>query len=1581
MSLYDALSTIYDGVNKNPQDMLLLTLTYLKNISPKQNSDRSIVLARLLDYVTKIEGDEDSQDPAWLTKLLERGHVKSMKPERWDSSRISSVRDRPKIPNAPSLSPFTSQRNKGRRNNNNNTKHKNRKFKSKNPRLLRHKLVPSKLNGNRTIAQKHVVDSPNSPEENGNILLKNKVHKLSIAHLEISKAMSRQTIISAVVDSCQTVFDPVDFVSLYVKTGKTFQSRLPHEKKPIIIKNTKIGIFGQVVKTKRVINLTADIAKLSEHYDSAIDSFQRKPCHILYIPVLLDGSGFFGIIKICKHASKKPFTRSQVEQAICIAKQTAVSLENERIALGSLALSSIVNEISSSLDIADTTLKLCKAAKRYLKCDSAMIFIKDIEKDELSFNLSQHSVTVPIDESSFVGSTAINKTMLNIVKKAQHDIRLNSKVEQLQMFNSTNVMCFPMLDNRSGRVVGVLRVANKEEKHIFTRKDQVLLNGLAQTAMVVLSNARIHDSAVADRVKTDSLLRVAKSLNEQEDLLALIGSIQKEAKTLLECDRISVFLNDSVTGELFTVAINDDGTPFEIRFRSDIGLAGYSFTNSKMINIEDAWEDARFNNAFDKQTGYRTKSVLVVHIVNHVGKNIGVVQCINKKTEETFTKMDELLSDAFASQCAVAIENLRNSERLADLQEYFSQHEASAYDIYFEIDMSRNIVDVSRDAQSVKLFEEENLNLIIGKRIDQWLGKRNKALIEIMLKAFKKPNNVFLKETTFIVPGSNGQTLILDMNIIPVIHKYEKGDRVNEVRRNYVDNISISGHTELFPHQNIGSYLIYCSNMRVKQSSGTIEHVTKYANENEDFEKDITPMLSISLNCSPSLRQKAIVAIVSEIHAGKGFIHHVENNTIVAIFGTPHSTNKDIMNVVDVGRKIVALMEMMQETMHNQELNIDGEDNQKESEKEENNNTDSADIFLSVHVGVTSAKIKIWNRWSDHCRYEAYPVSIAKSHWITEQCYYLGSKFLVDVDIAMHLPTRVVTRKVGTVVWAGDAVDIKSFHHLTPFEQQRAALVYLEKKDMLDMHLMSCEMYEILSEKDLKETTWLRLFDKGMMAFRSQQWSRAIQFFNEVLRAKNDDMTARVYKHISAKLLRTHVSFEGNSWNGIWQSGCERFLLQYYGAEIDREVWNEKVLSYADIEPQEDYEGADVKTEREKYLERQRQNDAKSKRDRDRDRRAAKKEKNRAVAKAAVQRKPAVTMEIDVFAEQEDEVEKQNNNAMEENEEKKKVEKTKEEEQEKVAAVVVVDESQKNLNDGIDWVVERMWKRYSKSTDMDSGKLKVLLETFTNEEGISTDICDELIKSIDGNNNGKIKQTALIKFVHDGLNLSKADRASYTASGDGIDVMLLKFFDSVKEKIIVYHYILEKWPVFDVDNVGYLTPFQTKLFIEMESRNEISKNDCQVFINSIDENQDNQIDQNELIEFILHGLNLNNFQRETYASRGGSQKQVIAFFDAFRVRAGVIPVIPLRDIKDIQDDKLLLAFFNILDTDKSGTISKKELLRAMRKTKIFEGIAKKHNKLRPLLNGKTYLNTFKNINKSGTNEITYEELKEFVSAL
>ena len=132
MSLYDALSTVYDGVNKNPQNMLLLALTFLARVSPGKNSDRSIVLARLMDYVASIECQ--GSDPAWLIKLLERTHEREVKSSRWNSSRISTVRDRPRIPVAPSLSPFSQKQRRGKPRRNQIKGLKSKFIKDPNPR-------------------------------------------------------------------------------------------------------------------------------------------------------------------------------------------------------------------------------------------------------------------------------------------------------------------------------------------------------------------------------------------------------------------------------------------------------------------------------------------------------------------------------------------------------------------------------------------------------------------------------------------------------------------------------------------------------------------------------------------------------------------------------------------------------------------------------------------------------------------------------------------------------------------------------------------------------------------------------------------------------------------------------------------------------------------------------------------------------------------------------------------------------------------------------------------------------------------------------------------------------------------------------------------------------------------------------------------------------------------------------------------------------------------------------------------------------------------------------------------------------
>ena len=51
--------------------------------------------------------------------------------------------------------------------------------------------------------------------------------------------------------------------------------------------------------------------------------------------------------------------------------------------------------------------------------------------------------------------------------------------------------------------------------------------------------------------------------------------------------------------------------------------------------------------------------MLAAPLKNHLGRTIGVIQVLNKKTEEEFTDVDEAILSALSTQAAVAIDNAR----------------------------------------------------------------------------------------------------------------------------------------------------------------------------------------------------------------------------------------------------------------------------------------------------------------------------------------------------------------------------------------------------------------------------------------------------------------------------------------------------------------------------------------------------------------------------------------------------------------------------------------------------------------------------------------------------------------------------------------------------------------------------------------------------------------------------------------------------------------------------------------------------------------------------------------------------------
>ncbi|GMI35058.1 hypothetical protein TeGR_g12913 [Tetraparma gracilis] len=178
----------------------------------------------------------------------------------------------------------------------------------------------------------------------------------------------------------------------------------------------------------------------------------------------------------------------------------------------------------------------------------------------------------------------------------------------------------------------------------------------------------------------NSAQRAAKA----DDGLARIGAkVMREFKEECVCDRSSLMFFDSINSEMFFYS-------HEQRFKFDMskGIAGYVAMTGEVVNVPDAYADSRFNQDMDKQTGFKTKSILCAPIKSRSQDGVvAVIQMLNKRSSDgehaEFTEADENV----IRNCAFKV-----SEAL-DLQ-YQTLVNA-------QIDMERISLDGARNAKPV----------------------------------------------------------------------------------------------------------------------------------------------------------------------------------------------------------------------------------------------------------------------------------------------------------------------------------------------------------------------------------------------------------------------------------------------------------------------------------------------------------------------------------------------------------------------------------------------------------------------------------------------------------------------------------------------------------------------------------------------------------------------------------------------------------------------------------------------------------------------------------------------------------------
>jgi len=173
----------------------------------------------------------------------------------------------------------------------------------------------------------------------------------------------------------------------------------------------------------------------------------------------------------------------------------------------------------------------------------------------------------------------------------------------------------------------------------------------------------------------DIVLQIDSELSKVQDADILLEHILLEARHVFNADAGTIYVRE---GDQLVFKYSQNAT-LEQRLApghklpysnqripiDDSRTSGYAAKNRVAVRIDDAYaipadKPYKFNPSFDKQNGWKTKSILAYPLITPTGNLLGVIQVLNAMTEAgeviAFTKHDEKIFEHFAASATDALE-------------------------------------------------------------------------------------------------------------------------------------------------------------------------------------------------------------------------------------------------------------------------------------------------------------------------------------------------------------------------------------------------------------------------------------------------------------------------------------------------------------------------------------------------------------------------------------------------------------------------------------------------------------------------------------------------------------------------------------------------------------------------------------------------------------------------------------------------------------------------------------------------------------------------------------------------------------
>jgi len=181
----------------------------------------------------------------------------------------------------------------------------------------------------------------------------------------------------------------------------------------------------------------------------------------------------------------------------------------------------------------------------------------------------------------------------------------------------------------------------------------------------------------------EQVKRVINQIQAARDLDQLFIDLNRDILKIFDAQQVVLYAVDQEKNELLTRFPMDTIQIVRVPI-NERSLAGYAAKSLRPNSVKDAYNQAELtavhpslihDPSWDKKTGFRTKQVLTFPIVFENKTLQGLIQLLNKKNGDAFSKEDEAVVGEIASHVGSALFKLRKQpKKYSTLLDYFTNN-------------------------------------------------------------------------------------------------------------------------------------------------------------------------------------------------------------------------------------------------------------------------------------------------------------------------------------------------------------------------------------------------------------------------------------------------------------------------------------------------------------------------------------------------------------------------------------------------------------------------------------------------------------------------------------------------------------------------------------------------------------------------------------------------------------------------------------------------------------------------------------------------------------------------------------------